>query len=1081
MPRVFFKNILQEIRHSLGRFFSILSIVAIGVAFFGGIKASAPDMKNSADSYFDEYNVQDIQVYSTLGLKQDDIDKIKKIDGVEDVQPSFFVDTITHKESSQLVIKVFSLPDTLSINKIRMVDGRLPEKENECIIMAPSATDKLFGNFEIGDEIDLSSGIDTPLSDTLKNTKYTIVGTCYNPNYLSYQLGSSNVGNGSVSSFIYVPQDNVLVDYYTEIDVTVKGAKDVNMYSDAYFDIIKPVKKEIKNIAGDQIDAQIKSLQDELNDAKRKAKEEFKKAWDEIESGQQKIEQAKKEISANEPSLANAKIELDNGWKEYNDGLKQIEPLSQVIAAIEQIEQGEAQLPELIAQRDYILSQIGSVENAKSQLNILSAQKTIVEGTISQLEAWLASGTLKGKALEAVQEQLASAKTSLETLNQSIQGLNDAIAGLEQLNAGIAQIEEASTKKPELIQNRDLMLEAKKKLDEAYATLSSAQKEYDAGLAKLTSAKAEVEANEKKLNDGQKELESKEEEAEEEFKKAQQQIDDLEGKWIVLDRNSHYSYRDYGACADRMDGIAKVFPVFFFLVAALVCMTTMTRMVDEQRSEIGTMKALGYSKLQISSKYVIYAASASIFGSALGCLVGMIVFPLVIFTAWNLLYNLPGIVFVLQPGLILLSAGSVTGVTLLATLFSIYGELIEVPSQLMRPKAAKAGKKIFLEFIPFIWNRLNFLQKVCARNLFRYKKRFYMTIIGIAGCSALLVSGFGINDSIGDIVTQQYGAIYHYNASVSTDEDSEELRDTIGHYDGVENLYEEQQMALTTEANGKEMTITCHIIDEAEKFPSFVTLKSTSNGEELPLADNKVYISQKIAMMADKDVGDTITVKDANEDEIQLTIDGIYENYVEHHLYVTKDTYDTWDTVAKKTTTYLLKNKTTDSDFEKDLGNKIMSNKDITSVVFYSSLEKNFKDMIKSLSMIVVVLVISAALLAFVVLYNLSNVNISERIREIATIKVLGFLPNEVSSYVNRESTILTIIGAIAGLGIGIGLHHLIMNLAEMDDIMFGRTIKPISYVISFGLTILFNILINLFMRRKLNKIQMVESLKAVE
>ena len=276
------------------------------------------------------------------------------------------------------------------------------------------------------------------------------------------------------------------------------------------------------------------------------------------------------------------------------------------------------------------------------------------------------------------------------------------------------------------------------------------------------------------------------------------------------------------------------------------------------------------------------------------------------------------------------------------------------------------------------------------------------------------------------------------------------------------------------------MTITCHIIDEAEKFPSFVTLKSTSNGEELPLADNKVYISQKIAMMADKDVGDTITVKDANEDEIQLTIDGIYENYVEHHLYVTKDTYDTWDTVAKKTTTYLLKNKTTDSDFEKDLGNKIMSNKDITSVVFYSSLEKNFKDMIKSLSMIVVVLVISAALLAFVVLYNLSNVNISERIREIATIKVLGFLPNEVSSYVNRESTILTIIGAIAGLGIGIGLHHLIMNLAEMDDIMFGRTIKPISYVISFGLTILFNILINLFMRRKLNKIQMVESLKAV-
>ena len=1081
MRNVFYKNIRQEIRYSLGRFFSITFIVAIGVAFFGGIKASAPDMKNSADAYFDEHNVQDIQIYSTLGLRQDDIDQIKKIKGVNDVQTTYSIDTITHKDASQLVIKVFSFNQNQKINTIRLIDGRLPKKDNECMIMAPSATDKLYGNFKIGDVIDLESGTEQPLTDTLINTSYTIVGTCYNPNYLSYQLGSSNIGSGSVSSFIYVPEDNIQSDYYTEVDVTVKGAKNINMYSDAYFDAVEPVEKKIKNIAGDQVDLYIQELQNDLNDAKRETKTQLQDAKDEINCNQNELDSAKQKISESENSLASAKAQLDSGWTEYYAGLQQLNNLPAIERAIQQIENAQASLPSLQAQRDEILNQIESEEKANQTITELTNQKQELEQQASLIQQQIDSETLDEENLQKAIQQLATLQATIQTIDENINNLQIALDSLHQLNDGIKKIQESMKQLDTLYANRQALWNAQTQLSSAYATLCDSQAQYDSGIAELQKGKKEIVQNEQKLNDAKAQLQEKEEEANKKFKDAQKEIDDLEGKWIVLDRNSHYSYRDYGACADRMDGIAKVFPVFFFLVAALVCMTTMTRMVDEQRNEIGTMKALGYSKFQIASKYIIYAGIASILGCILGCSVGMYVFPLVIYTAWNMLYNLPDIVFVFQPGLILLASGSVTGITLLATIGSIYAELMEVPSQLMRPKAAKAGKKIFLENISFIWNRLSFLQKVCARNLFRYKKRFYMTIIGIAGCSALLVAGFGINDSISDIVNQQYNNIYHYNAAISTKEDNEELRKTICGYKGVESLYEEDTITLNANANGKDMNINCHIIDDIKSLPQFITLHSIKGNKELHLKDNTVYISQKIASMMGINVGDTITVQDANDDEIQLKIDGIFENYVGHHIYVTRNTYNTWDTVANVTKTYLLKNNSTDDTFEKELGNKIMSNKNVTSVTFYSSLEKNFKDMISSLSLIVVVLVISAAALAFVVLYNLSNVNISERIREIATIKVLGFLPNEVSAYVNRESTILTIIGALLGLCIGIGLHHLIMNLAEMDDIMFGRTIKPISFVISFGMTILFSILINLFMRRKLKKIQMVESLKAVE
>lgn len=1079
MPATYLKDIFREIKISLGRFLSILCIVAIGVAFFAGIKASAPDMKNSADTYFDKYNVQDIQVYSTIGLTKKDVAAIKKIKGVKSVQPSFSMDTLSQIDSTQMVIKVISYGIDQKMNKIRVVEGRMPERENECLVEASSATNKLYGTFHIGDTIKLQSGTDEALSKSLKHTKYKIVGTCYNPNYLSYEKGSSNIGSGTVNSFIYIQNTNVLKDYYTEVDVCVKGAKDLDCYSDEYFDVVDPVLKKIKKISNKQIDARIQSYQSELDAKKQEATDKFKDAENQFNDAQNKIDSGLSEIQSNELKLQNSKDQINQGWNEYYANLQLLDNIPTLQNAIAQIEESEKKLPELLSQKEQVedgLQQINAEGDLNTKRTLIQNAIDFIDIALKKLENYPDSSDAETIRIK-LNEKKKLLQGQLSLIDQAIAKKAELEAILPQIQSGIEKIQAGVAKKAELQSQLNQLLNAKNELNNAYVSLINGQAQYEDGVSKIEDAKNELNKSIEQLTLSKAEFNIQKHDALRELSDAQLEIDKMEGKWIVLDRNSHYSYRDYGACADRMDGIAKVFPVFFFLVAALVCMTTMTRMVDEQRNEMGTLKALGYSKLQIASKYIIYALIASILGSILGCSLGMYLFPTVIFNAWNTLYNIDQIKFLFQPGLILLASGSVTGITLLATLYSIYSELIEMPSQLMRPKAAKAGKKILLERIAFIWKRLSFLQKVTARNIFRYKKRFFMTIIGIAGCSALLVAGFGINDSISDIVNQQYNVIYHYNATVSAK--TSEITSQIKSLKGVKDVYEEDHLAVTTKIENKDISTTVHIISNDKKFKDFCTL--FNGNKEFDLDDSSVLISQKMATKLNKKAGDTIKIKDANNKVIKAKIKGVFTNYVGHHIYASESLYKSWNTSAKTTHIYLIKSKKTTKKFERNLGNKIMNIDGVQSVTFYSSLQKNFKDMIKSISYIVVVLVISAACLAFVVLYNLSNVNISERKREIATIKVLGFTRKEVDAYINRETILLTVLGSLIGLGIGIGLHHLIMNLAEMDDIMFGRTINSISYVISFVMTIGFNAIINLCMHKKLNNIQMVESLKAVE
>ncbi len=651
---------------------------------------------------------------------------------------------------------------------------------------------------------------------------------------------------------------------------------------------------------------------------------------------------------------------------------------------------------------------------------------------------------------------------------------------MSQLEQGEQQLESA---RQTLIENTTALdqqeSELNRQVDEANVQFADSQKTLDEGWQSYQEGI-------KELADNRRIIDEQLLDAQEELENAEAEILELEdGEWFVLDRESHYSYVDYGSAGDRMGAIAEVFPLFFFLVAALICLTTMTRMVDEQRSTIGTLKALGYSKSKIAVKYLCYAFLSSVGGSVVGVIVGFIVFPTVIYTAWNIMYELPSVQLQFIPSYALQASAAAILITLGATVAAVYKELMETPALLMRPKAPKNGKRVFLEKIPLIWKHLSFSKKVTVRNLIRYKKRFFMTVIGISGCTALLVAGFGIQDSIGDIVPTQYEEIQQYQVNVELDDDlnvveREEVMNEISTLAHVSDVLEVAQYNGTVDVNGKEQSVTIAVPMDLSKFPEFVDLRTRNGHEPVSLSDEGGVITEKLAKDLGVGIGDTIEIE--NDDVLkQVRIVGITENYVGHYLYMSEVGYKATFNFSSKASNVFVKTDSTDDEVEDTLGSRLTEIDGVSSVSFNSCMAESFSDTIDSLGFVVVVLVISAALLAFVVLYNLTNVNISERIREIATIKVLGFYDKEVSSYVFRENLILSFIGALTGLVLGWALHQMIMNIAEMDSVMFGRVILTQSYALSVLITMFFSWSVAKVMHYKLKKIPMVESLKSVE
>lgn len=1064
------KDAYREIQKSLGRFFSIMLIVALGVAFLAGIKVSSPMMKDTTDQYMDEYQMMDISVLSTLGIEKADMEAISKLKQVERIMGSYSLNMLARIEGSQKVIKVHSLgslsqEDEKLINKPKLVEGRWPSRPNECLIDGTKLT-RL--PIQIGDTITLTTGTDEEVRDVLNNDTYTVVGVMNSPYYMHFERGTAEIGNGSVASYIYIPEENFKSDLYTELFITLKGAQELDAYSQAYTHLVDDFKAQLEPIIEERALVRYEKLlaegKLELEEGEAKLLEEKAKANKELADAALELEKAEKEIAKRQQELVDDEAKANQGFKQAEAALKDAE---------EELETNQKEYEQGLTLFN------AEKENIKKQLDEAKIQLT--EGK-AQLQ------TLKDK-LQSIEEQLAFTEgMGQESLLAQKQVLEEQIASLTQ----VLQVNEEAYKKglaefkvqeETLLESGVLLEEGKRKLAEQKIKL---KQEKEATYKTLAEGKQQLEEGALSLKQGkEKYLTSKEEakkqfkEAEAEIAKGKEQLENLkEPKVYVLGREANYGFANYKSATETIERIGEVFPIFFFVVAALVCLTTMTRMVDEQRITMGTYKALGYSTFSIMSKYILYAGMASVLGSVLGIAIGFKVFPNTIYNAYGMMFTVPPILNKFYPSEALSAILAMVCLTVFAVVFTTIKELKEQPSELMRPKAPPAGKRILLERIPFIWRHMNFFQKVVARNIFRYKKKFFMTTIGIAGCTALLVAGLGLKESIISIVDRQYGDLFKYNLEVTVKEEGIEKLQRSAY---IENFLEVSHENIKLLYGEEDRTATLRVIHDIEKFPEFIKLQERVSQNPLNLDQDGVILSEKLAKALNVQVGDTVQLENSHLEIYDVKVAGIAENYIGHYVYMSGAYAQAAIRQTPGVNQLLIQLTDAGMDQEEVISNELTQNEDITSFAFTTKHAGSFESMTASLDTVVIILIVSAALLAFVVLYNLTTINISERYREIATIKVLGFNDFKVSGYIYRENIMLTLIGSLFGLLLGKALFLFIIVTAEMDEMMFGREIYWPSYLTAVILTFIFAMLVNVMMHFKLQKIEMVESLKSVE
>ena len=1049
------KDFYMEIRRSLGRFLSIFFIVAIGVAFFSGIRVSEPDMRYSADAYFDQQNLMDIEVISTMGLTDDDIAAVEAVDGIAAAEGGYSVDALCTEGDNQVVVHVMSLLPTM--NQVQLEKGKMPEAADECVVDVDYLAS---GSLEIGDTITFSSGTDSEITDTLTTDTFTIVGAVSSPCYIGFERGSSTVGNGSVAGFVCVPEESFSLEVYTEIYAQVEGAKELTAFTDEYDSRIEEVLDSVEAIKEERQQARYQEVVDEANEALNDARQELADAEQELEDGRTQAEQeladARKQLEDAEKELEDGRTELESSKEQLEASKKEIQSSKQELEARQkELEDGTEQLNQGI---DELNASIDALNEAKDQYNTLAASGQTDDVTLATMNA-LYEQIQQGEAqIEAARAEIEASRAQLES-------------GQEQINQGVSQIEEGEQQ----------IADAEQQIEDAEAELADGEQEIADGWEEYYDGEKEAQ---EEIADGERQIAD----AKEKLADAEQEVADIEQPtWYVYDRDNLSDYSGYGDNADRMRAIGEVFPVIFFLVAALISLTTMTRMVEEQRTLIGTLKALGYEKHSIAGKYLGYACLATVSGSVLGILFGEKVFPYIIITAYGIMYQHMNVVvlpYSLEYGLIASVAALVC--TIGATFFSCFRELREQAAELMRPPTPKQGQRVFLERFSFIWKRLNFSWKATVRNIVRYKKRFFMTVFGIGGCMALLLVGFGLKDSIMAIAVLQYEEIQLYDGNIilnedASDEEKQEVLDMISSTDQVADAAENLLKQITI-GNGNEWKdVYLNVPADVESYPDFVLLQDRTTKEQYFLDDDGVILTEKMAKELEIEAGDTITIRDEDKGDVDVTVEHICENYMGHYLYMTPALYEEMYGEAPNYNSVYYRTVDRTTEEAENVGEDVLRLDGALSVSYTTDLRQQVEDMLEALDLVIVVLILSAGMLAFVVLYNLNNINITERKRELATLKVLGFYNNEVCAYVYRENIILTLIGAVFGMALGRILHQFIIVTVEIDSVMFGRNINAVSYLYGFLITIAFSCIVNGVMYFKLKNINMVESLKSVE
>lgn len=1191
------KDFYMEIRKSMGRFLSIFFIVAIGCAFFAGIRSSEPDMRYSGDAYFDRKNLMDLQVISTMGLTDEDVEAIEKLDGIEKAEAGYSVDALCTEGDNQIVMHVMSLLP--SMNQVQVENGRLPEKSDECVVDADFLSKS---TLKIGDRVTLSSGTDKPVTDSLKEDTFTIVGSVSSPCYIGFQRGSTTIGSGNISAFLCVPEESFCMEVYTEIYAQVKGAEKLTAFTDQYDQRIDSVMKEVEAIKEEREKArydeivteasekladaekEITDAEAELEQGKAEAQEKLTAAREKLENAQKELEQAKKELASSQAKIASSKEELEQAQKELNEssgkiaaGEKELNEKSIALATLkEQKDTLQGQLAALEQQKEELSGQKTTLEAQKrtlqeGQKNLLDTQ-AVLQQQISRLKAekedlnaegirlseeketlqkeyeelksqYEASGDTEIlKQVEAKKAQLDEVnakiaensakieqnKTLLETVESQMDPLEEKLvqmkngleqtetalekisAGLSEIEAGQEQMQTGLTQMESYISSGEFQLQAaREQLESGKNQILSGQRQIEDAKKRIADGEEQIQAGIKQIQDGETgladgwiEYQDGERQANAEIADGEAQIADAKVQladakkeieqiekptWYIYDRSHLPEYSGYGDNADRMKAIGEVFPLIFFLVAALISLTTMTRMVEEERTLIGTLKALGYSKKSIAAKYLGYAVLATLTGGIFGVMIGEKILPYIIITAYKIMYrHLPDVEIPYNLYYGVLACVAALLCTVAATIFSCMKELKEQAAELMRPPAPKQGKRVFLEYIPFLWKRLNFTWKSTVRNLMRYKKRFFMTIFGIGGCMGLMLVGFGLKDSISSIVPLQYEDIQLYDGNVIlqsdvTMQEKQEVYEALEKNSQVVATAEDLLQKITIEHDGVSKEVYLNVPENVEKFSDFVVLQDRTTKEKYQLTDKGAVLTEKMAKELGVSAGDTVTIKEENEKERTVKISQICENYMSHYLYMTPAVYKAaYGKEPEYNSIYYRTEGRTTKEAE-SVGEAALKLDGALSVSYTTELRQQVDDMLQSLDIVIVVLIISAGMLAFVVLYNLNNINITERKRELATLKVLGFYDKEVTEYVYRENILLTLIGSVFGMLLGKILHRFIIVTVEIDSVMFGRNINTISFVYAFLLTDVFSLFVNGVMYFKLKKINMVESLKSVE
>lgn len=1066
------KDGYREIKYSFKRFLSILLMSFLGVGFFAGIRATSYDMKATLDNYYKLAKAFDIEIISTLGLTYEDTKSLEKLDGIEEINSGFSRDMLLRLNENSYAAKVMTYNPEMNLpflNKESGDPGLMPDQSDTiswCLV--DRALVERTGK-AVGDSLEL---IETEAEEdrVLRTNRFKIIAIVDSPLYMSADRGSSSLGSGKTDFYIYIPSHSVNSDYFTQLYVKIRGSETLQTDSSSYLkrvetveNAVKSIKKEreayrynkLKGEGEEKIDKAQETLDRESSDAQLK----IDKAKEELKDAELKIEDAEQEIESGKKKLAKAKKDLRKQKKEAYDKLREAE---------DELKSGkkelEARLDDLTVNKQDLLDKKEKLTEAYE----------ILQKTVTELEA-------AGFSQDEIEAQIKEQKEELSSSDLEIED------GLEKITEG----EKKLLEKLQEIKDAEAEIPAKKreiddKISDAENEIKEHQRDIEKGEDRLKESRQELKEAKVKLFDKEKEFIEKTTDAKEKLDEAREKLEALKyPKWHIFDRRDNQGYDGFIRDVKSVAKLGGLFPLILFLIAALISLNSMTRMVEEQRVELGTLKALGYNKFDIAVKYLRYAAIASVIGGLLGMSLGFRLIPNIIWGMYEINYSLPGRLTILfdwrNGGLGLLMS---VFCVLAATLAALLKELMEVPSQLMRPKAPKLGRRVLLERIQFLWKRFSFSQKVTIRNIFRYKKRFLMTIIGVMGCTSLIVSGFGLRDSVSYLVEGQYGDVFNFDMMVRLSDDASsrlrnKIKREISDMESTEYLASVVMTAMKVSGN-KEKTYDSQLIvtDNIEELRNVIRIKDWRTRKDENPEEGKVYITDKLAELTGIKVGDRINLSDENDKAATFLVGGILENYLSHYVYMSKAMYET-NFQEYKFNTLILKNK--EAVIEGEVSAEILEFDYVDAVIQSSTVIDMMSVMMRSLNYVVAVLIIAAALLAFVVLFNLANLNISERKREIATIKVLGFYDKEVWEYLDRETVILTVIGILFGLPGGHYLNALIVKTCEVDFVRFNIDLSVLSYVFSSVIALAFAFFVNIMTYFSLKKVNMIESLKSVE